>query len=68
MDMQSTVLETVIYRKLLVTGLGLQGSVNYHRESVQPLVLMCLSPEDCRKDVSLSLFFLSVENWLSNLF
>lgn len=32
------VLESVIYRKLLVTYPGLQGSVNYRRESVHPVV------------------------------
>lgn len=51
----------MIYKELLVIGLGLQGSVNYRRESGQPPQ----PPETCREDVS---FFLSAENWLSNFF
>lgn len=61
MDRQSPVLGGVIYRKLLVMGLCLQGSVNYHRESVQPLVSVQLPLENCREDVSIFVFPLSGE-------
>ncbi len=64
MDKRSPVLGTVIYWKLLVMGLGLQGRVNYHRECVQLLVSVQLPLESCGEDV----FFPSVEDWLSNLF